>query len=171
MSNVKFNVLLTEILNTLRKKGIDSKMYIQIIENFSHFLECPSYDVLEMLTYIVSFKENPFYVNEIRNYLKIHSEQLFLEYGNRFITSPGCFEVFGIQSQNISVPSFREEVKEEMIKTKEYSDAKNKKKKNNSLKKASKQAAAEKFKKNLRNRREKQKHREEIERLIRKQDL
>lgn len=167
----EWNDQLQKILNYLKTNEMNSELYQKIAEEFSCFINCPSNQILEMISYFLRYRGKSLYVNEIRNYLKIHSEKLFIEYGNKFKTSPGCFEVFGINSESIIIPSFKENIEQEPPKEKEYSDSSKRKKRNNSVKREARKASAEKFKKNIQRRREKESKRDEIEKLIRKQDL
>ena len=165
------NNYLLNTLNELKKNGMNEDLYCKIAEEFSTFANLPTGYVLEVLSYFVSYKKKKLYVNEIRNYLKDHSKELFNEYGNRFINSPGCFQVFGIQQENTIIPSFKEEAKIEVKDPKMYNDQNRKPRKNNSVKKAAKKASADKFKMNIQRRKDKEREKDEIYRLIRKQDL
>lgn len=159
------------ILYKLKKEGINPQLYNRISESFNSFVHLSPVCVLEMLSYFVAFKGKPLYVNEIRNYLKNHSKELFITYGSAFNGLPGCFEVFGIPQKAVKMPTFKEDVKIAERSQKEYTDHPVKRRKGRLVKREARKIAADKSKTNLIRRKEKNDKNEEINRLIRKQDL
>lgn len=171
MDEERCNREFKKILYQLKGHGINQNLYNKIAEEFNCFIHLPTNYLLEVLSYFVAYKGKPIYVNEIRNYLKDHSNELFIKYGNAFHGYAGCLEVFGIKQENVQLPSFKVEVKQEDKKIKEYDDYNIKKRRDRTVKRDAKKISAEKFKSNLIRRKEKDEKNEEIRRLIRKQDI
>lgn len=165
------------LLSQIASDGMSRSLYEKIACEFTNFQSIPSSYLLSLLKHFVRFEDEPLYVNEIRNYLKENDHELFVEYGNRFKNCKGCFEVFGIQPENLKEYNFLRECDLSTGKEKEgssekmYANFKDRKNNDRKIKKQAKLLAAERYKERLERLSEKKKKKEELEQLIRKQDL
>lgn len=163
--------LFLSIMNEISQKGMNKNHYERIATEFSSFQSVPPAYLLSLLRHFVKFEDCLLYTNEIKNYLRENDTELFLEYGNRFRNCRGCLEVFGIVPVNqkkydfVIVPEDKREPVKMSINKKE------RKTEDRLIKKRAKEIAADKYKKKIEKNNEKKRKQDEIQRLIRKQDL
>lgn len=171
MSEIEENQKFLSLYNQIITNGMNEELYMKTANEFINFIHVPSPYLITVLKYFIRFKDDLLYVNEIRNYLKENSNDLFLEYGNKFKNCKGCFEVFGIEPKEVKEYDFKVKKTEVSPKEKKYEDRKTRKYDNRKIKKQAQQIAIEKHKNRKEQLTEKKKKKEELERLIRKQDL
>ncbi|ELA42464.1 uncharacterized protein VICG_00563 [Vittaforma corneae ATCC 50505] len=134
------------LLNQITNDGMDRSLYEKIACEFTNFKNIPSSYLLSLLKHFVRFEDEPLYVNEIRNYLKENDHELFIEYGNKFKNCKGCFEVFGIQPENLKEYDFvKVEREKKECNEKVYSNLKDRRNGDRKIKKQAKLLAAEKI--------------------------
>lgn len=158
-------------LETIKENGMTKELYERIANEFESIQYLASAAVLYLLKHFVEFNFTPIYVNEIKDYLKELNEELFIEYGRKFRECRGCQEVFGIETSAIKKYDFTVVKPREEPKTKSYDRPRNRSTKNRQIKRKAKNEAAERYKKKLSERNNKKRKRNELEDLIRKQDL
>lgn len=153
----------------LRRDGMSRETYRRTADAFLS-LDAPVSPklLLCILEHFVRFQGDLLYVNEIRNFLKENSPSLFKEYGRRFASCKGCFDVFGVESVDVVDYDFKVKMTEER-KIKEYGGRKRRAR--NSIKRQAKAHAALNFKKRLDEKRERRKKNEEINEMIRRQNI
>lgn len=152
-------------------EGMNKKLYKKIAHGFSDFRNMPSSYLLTLLRVFVNFDGELLYVNEIRNYLKENDQKLFLEYGSKFRNCRGCFEVFGIHPENIKEYDFKIEDDLDETRSKVYKNPERKADYDKKIRKQARKQAAENYKARLERMNQNKKKKEEIDRLIRKQDF
>jgi len=176
MSDNENSLEFLSIMNEISTNGMDRKLYESVASKFSGFHNIPPAYLLRLLRYFVNFGDgDPLYTNEIKNYLRENDQELFLEYGNRFRNCRGCFEVFGIQPESTKEYDFRVDQRPasdgKAPEGKSYNGRKERGYGHRKIKRQARLQAAEKHKERIEHDNEKRKKREEIDRLIRKQDL
>lgn len=154
----------------IRRHGMSRDTYRRIADAFQS--PCTSVSpelLLSVLEHFVRFQDDLLYVNEIRNFLRESSPSLFREYGHRFVRCRGCLEVFGIEPVGVVDHDFKVGRMEEREKTKEY--GKRRRRAKNSIKRQARARAALSFKKRLDEKRERRRKSEEINEMIRRQNI
>lgn len=159
------------IMNKLKQEGMDRDLYEKIANEFGKMQEIPSVYLIELLRDFVSFQGEALYVNEIKNFLKEVDHELFIEYGRRFRNCKGCYEVFGIEPENVVEYNFKIESKVEEPKVKNYKNIKKKFKSDRKIKRHARMLAIEKQKEKTVIKEEKRKQRDKLDELMRKEDL
>lgn len=160
------------ISDEIRRSGMNRSLYRRIANAFQDFDASTSSDlVLEVLEHFVNFKDELIYVNEIRNLLREGSPSLFKEYGRKFIRCRGCFEVFGIEPVDVIDHDFRVGKTIEEKKAKKYDTQKHRKRAKNSIKRQAKARAAFNFRAKLNEKQERKRQREEMDEMLRKQNI
>lgn len=172
MSKEVFEEELMRVYNYVTKCGLDRTTYEKIAQMFMGYMPEHSKIIDELLKAYINVKETPIYINEIRNYLKDNNKSMYKEYAKCFLTSAGCYEVFGLQPINVKEYKFEEsEQSEEDKKPKEIIKNRNKKQIKTQIKSMAKSKAIANQKQAEELKKEKTKKKELIYEKIRKQDL
>lgn len=171
MSENETSLDFISIMNQISDSGISRGLYERIAHEFPNFMNLPSSYVLQLLWYFVKFEGSAIYTNEIRNYLKIHDETLFMEYGSRFRNCLGVWEVFGIQPVNVKEYDFKVDPEKVEIKPKTYGNPKERRCEDRRVRRQAKIQAVKAHKDRVERDTERKKKNEEIERMIRRQNL
>lgn len=168
------NRIFLQILEELKNTGMTIDLYQKIAKNFYYIQHAPVSYLSILLKQFIDFNCKPIYVNEIKNFLKSNCPGLFLEYGKLFQSSKGVFEVFGLPPEHIQDYNFIiEKQKNEDETTKEYNNKGNSKRNliERNIKRNAKKEASKRFKEKLEQKKERKRERNELDKLMRKQDL
>lgn len=165
-----------KLIEIIKKHGMNNNTYDKIALMFteSKYLDTNIDLCVKLLGEFVHYKDKILYVNEIKNFLKLHNIELFNSYGHKFENIAGCKNVFGFEmdnAENFKLPNSEndeiDDIKEK--KNKKYSKPKRLKIVKR-IKSEAKMAAIEQFHKNIEKRADKKKKRAEFDALIRKEN-
>ncbi|KAM0681188.1 hypothetical protein GINT2_000382 [Glugoides intestinalis] len=161
------------LLNQIKTNGMNDDLYNRIAYGFNSVQHASTENLLELLKHFINFHGVALYVNEIKNCLKEKDPELFKAYGNRFKRSKGCYEVFGIISEDLQVYDFKIKVdaSKEEEKKKVFDLPKERKNNDRNIKREARRQAIQKHKQVLEKRLDKKERKEELDKLMRKQDL
>lgn len=159
------------LLNQIKTSGMNTDIYNKIAYTFNNVHNASSEHLLELLKHFVNFHGMALYVNEIKNCLKEKDPELFKAYGNRFKSCRGCHEVFGIVSDHLQEYNFKIKAPEPEEKKKVFDLPKERRNNDRNVKREAKRQAIQKHKQALEKKLDKKERKEELDKLIRKQDL
>ncbi|CAD25223.1 hypothetical protein [Encephalitozoon cuniculi GB-M1] len=61
--------------------------------------DIPSPKVVKLIEMLISAEAKQIYLNEVKNYLLVHDEDLYKRYAGMFLDNPGVFEAFGVRGK------------------------------------------------------------------------
>ncbi|KAI4293515.1 hypothetical protein PAPHI01_2789, partial [Pancytospora philotis] len=165
---------LCEIVNDTDNRSMNREVYeemaSEMARNGHRYAETT---LMAAARLFVSYATEPLYVNEIKNFLKTHSDELLGKYARAFAGLPGCSEAFGLPAQETAwpaVPYTPKSLAPERTKREKNFDLPKRRKPKNTIKKQARAAAAEKHRERAEQRSEKKERRAKFEEMVRKEN-
>lgn len=162
------------LLEELGQKPLDDALYMKTAHIFTRNLQSvPVSTLCEILAYFVERTENPIYINEIKELLRIHNKELFEKYAAVFSFNIGVLSVFGVEARIDAGCPVLDDIMEEFSLENKISQPKNsskykKRRSKNIIRKQAKQAAIEAHNKRYDRKAEKKARRADYEAIVKK---